>query len=186
MKINAASILSSKINKGLQHIHNRDYDPAINIFTDKSLAEITGYNLQAQCMRLINQRTLESKERISEVSDQAASLSGISPSRKVIDIFRVDADLKTPELKECLEMEIMLLHAEEWLHVLKELTGGDSLSSHSPKIYSYKQAKDFYPNEIEVADYFLDRGIPYNLLDTTRWFERYDRKNVLTEVLEKK
>ena len=134
-------------------------------------------------MRTLNKKPVKTREEVATITDQAALLSGISSKTKRINIFRINTTVETAELKELLEKELMLLHAEEWLHVLKDLINGDPLSSHSLDIYSHRQDKDFYPHEIEVADYFLDKGIPYSVLDSTRWFERYERKNVLAEIL---
>lgn len=180
-----AAILQEHVDRGIGQIRDGDYKSAIATFEDPNAAQNAGLTLEANHYRLLV--PVAGKEDIIHHLTNAAALSGFDKRTKTIRLtnFNIyDSLLVRDGLEPFIDSETALLFAEEWLHALQEIPGHRPISSHSNQISSYKNGGGkLYPNEIEVADYFLDRGTNWDFLNQTLWMTRYDRGKILSELL---
>ena len=182
---NPEAVLRSHIKEGIKLIKAEKYVEAITHFENKEVAKKTGYTLEAYKNKL----AVHPKERndIFFHIELAAIESGfINKKRKIVlskPLF-YESWLNEHRLKKLAGREIALLFAEEWIHALQNHFGYNPVSSRGEEIQAYCKTKSIEkPEEIEVADYFLDQGISWGFLKETCWIDRYDRKTILTDIL---
>lgn len=179
---NSRRVLRRHIDKGLELIRKADYETAIDRFQDQAIAKRAGFNLVLQGIKPL--RKVETREDAFKFLDIAAGCSGFS--KKEIEIYRLvscDNWLLDTKLKELVGLEEALLFAEEWVHAFQDAAQGALISSHAKEIYSLEGKDGVKPIEVEVADYFLDQGISWDLLKRTHWIERYNRRKILAPFL---
>ncbi len=180
-----SELLNDYINQGLELIQRANYESAIKNFQDQAVAKQAGFSLVLNKIKPTKQ--LYTREQIIQYLDMAAYFSGLCLNRKEIELNKLVSlsdCLLNNDFKEFIELEESLLFAEEWIHALQDESKGASISSHAQAIYPLEKKENIKPCEIEVADYFLDRGISWDFLKNTHWITRYDRKKILTQILE--
>ena len=185
---NSRKILTSHINESLALIKTGKYEDAINNLENQTIAKEAGFNLICRKVRLLNK--LATKEEVYWYLGMTADCSSFSRREKKITINKLvslDDLLVDINLKEVIKLEESLLFAEEWTHALQDIANGEPISSHGKEIYSFNEKaheKDkIDPVEIEVADYFLEQGLSWDFLKETNWITRYDRKQIVSNVL---
>ncbi len=186
-EVASKNTLDHHICESLNLIKAGKYEDAISNFEDQAIAKKAGFNLV--CHKIRPLRSLSNKSDVCRFLDMEADCSYFNKGKKEIvlnKLISLDELLVDVNLKDFIRLEESLLFAEEWIHALQHTQNGNPISSHGKKIYSLAQSKaKINPVEIEVADYFLDHGIPWELLKKTHWIKRYDRKKVLPAFIER-
>ncbi len=179
-----SEILNDYINQGLELIQKADYDGAMKNFQDQAVAKQAGFSLVLNKIKPTKQ--LYTREQVLQYLDLAAYCSSLRPNKEIElgQLVSLSDCLLNNNFKEFIELEESLLFAEEWIHALQDESKDIHISSHAQVIYPLEKKENIKPWEIEVADYFLDHGINWDFLKNTHWITRYDRKRILTQILE--
>ena len=177
------SLLAAQIDKGIDLIKDQKYQEAKALFMQEDLLESLGYRFEEA--RAFITSSLE-KEHLEEILRSVAQNSWLRAEDKVIVLALglLESEL-VPQTQEQeahvrdLQKGLSLILAEEYIHVLQDIRGGE-VSSLRNMVRALPSNHEFdCASEADVAVYLAERGVEL----PKSFIERYDVRSEALSLL---